>query len=99
MRFEFHPEALSEYQDAAHYYANRQAGLERRFMDCVEIAIRRTVANPERWRKFDGDVRRCLTQVFPYAVLFSVETDYILIIAVMHCRREPAYWKNRLKDK
>jgi toxin ParE1/3/4 len=34
--------------------------------------------------------------VFPYAVLFSIEEDYILIVAVMHCRREPGYWRNRV---
>jgi hypothetical protein len=54
-------------------------------------------ASPERWRILEGNVRRCLTRVFPYAVLYSIETDYVLIIAVMHCRREPGYWRDRLK--
>jgi plasmid stabilization system protein ParE len=97
MRFEFHPEALAEYQDAARYYADCQDGLELRFMDCVESAIRKVVATPERGRKFEGEVRRFLTQVFPYAVLYTIEPDYVLIIAVMHCHREPGYWKARLK--
>jgi len=39
MRFEFHPEALSEYEDAAQYYASCQPGLELRFMSAVEHAI------------------------------------------------------------
>jgi hypothetical protein len=38
MRFEFHPEALEEYEEAARYYARCQAGLELRFIDCVESA-------------------------------------------------------------
>ncbi len=25
----------------------------------------------------------------------AIETDYILIVAVMHCSREPGYWKDR----
>ncbi len=99
MRFEFHPEALDEYQDAARYYANCQAGLELRFMDCVESAIRKIVATPERWRQFKHEVRRFLTPVFPYAVLYAIESDYVLIIAVMHCHREPGYWRHRLKQK
>ena len=98
MRFEFHPEALAEYRDAAHYYADCQPGLELRFMDCVESAIRKVVADPQRWRSFDGEVRRCLTSIFPYAVLFTVEPNYVLLIAVMHCHREPGYWENRLLD-
>lgn len=99
MRFEFHPEALAEYQDAARYYANCQAKLELRFMDCVESTIRKIVDTPDRWRKFEGEIRRLLTPIFPYAVLYTVESDHILILAVMHCRREPGYWRHRLKQK
>jgi toxin ParE1/3/4 len=43
----------------------------------------------------DEDIRRCLTQKFPYGILYTIEPDYILILAVMHCSREPGYWKNR----
>jgi hypothetical protein len=30
------------------------------------------------------------------AVLYSIEPDFVLIIAVMHCHREPGYWQHRL---
>lgn len=96
MNYEFHPEALDEYEDAARYYAGCQAGLELRFINCVESALRSVVEAPLRWRCFEEDVRRCLVRVFPYAVLYSVEPDYVLIIAVMHCSREPGYWRHRL---
>jgi hypothetical protein len=49
------------------------------------------------WRVFEEDIRRYLVRVFPYAILYSVEDDYVLIIAVMHLSREPGYWKDRLK--
>lgn len=71
MRFEFHPEALAEYEEAAHYYAGCQEGLELRFIASVESAIRQIVDSPTRWRLFEQDVRRCLTKVFPYAVLYT----------------------------
>jgi toxin ParE1/3/4 len=48
MRFEFHPEALSEYEDAAQYYAECQPGLELRFMSAVEHVIQQIVEAPER---------------------------------------------------
>jgi plasmid stabilization system protein ParE len=95
MRYEFHPEALAEFEDATAYYAERQAGLEIRFIDAAHSAIRRTCETPEKWRIFDGDVRRTLVHVFPYAVLYSIEPDRIYIIAVMHCSRQPGYWKTR----
>ena len=97
MRYEFHPEALGEYQDAALYYEGCQPGLGQRFIDAIEHAIQRIVEKPEQWKPLEKDVRRYLTRVFPYAILYSIEADYILIMAVMHCHREPGYWKNRVR--
>lgn len=54
MRFEFHPEALAEYEDAARYYAGCQNGLELRFIAAVEHAIQQIVGAPDRWPVRDG---------------------------------------------
>ena len=62
----------------------------------VESTIERVMEAPDRWRVVEQDVRRCLTHVFPYAVLYSVEPDFVLIIAVAHGSREPGYWRSRL---
>lgn len=96
MRFEFHPDALVEYEDAARFYAGCQIGLELRFISSVEHVIHLIVEKPERWPELDEDIRRCLTRVFPYAVLYSIESDFVLIIAVMHSHREPGYWRKRI---
>jgi plasmid stabilization system protein ParE len=96
MKWDFHPEALEEYREAALYYAERDPALALKFLDAVEDAIRRILESPERYRILDEDVRRCLTHVFPYAVLFTKEPESILIVAVMHCSREPGYWKRRV---
>jgi hypothetical protein len=69
MRCEFHPEALDEFEAAAKFYAERQSGLEVRFIDCVEAALRQISDDPACWRILEDDVRRCLVHVFPYAVL------------------------------
>jgi plasmid stabilization system protein ParE len=98
MRFEFHPEALAEYEDAARYYAGCQEGLELRFIAAVEHVVQQIVEAPERWLVLEDDIRRCLTRVFSYAVLYSIETDYVLIIAVMHSHREPGYWRKRVAN-
>lgn len=96
MRFEFHPDALAEYEDAAHYYAGCQDGLELRFIAAVEHVVQQIIEAPGRWPVLEEDIRRCLTHVFPYAVLYSVEADYVLILAVMHTYREPGYWRKRI---
>lgn len=67
-----------------------------RFVEVVEDAVRRIVDAPQRWRVIEEDVRRCLTHVFPYGILYTVEPEFILIVAVMHGSREPGYWKRRV---
>ena len=96
MRYEFHPEALEEYREAAHWYGNREPQLAIRFIAEIEDTIRQVADAPERCRLIEEDVRRCLTHVFPYAKLYTIEPEFVLIVAVMHCGREPGYWKARL---
>lgn len=96
MRVEFHPDALAEFRAAAEYYEHQHNGLGSRFTNAVEAAVEHITEAPASLRIVEDDIRRCLTKVFPYAVLFSIEDGYILIVAVMHCRREPGYWRNRV---
>ena len=95
MRHEFHPDALTEYEEAARYYAERDPRVARQFVAAVEDAIQRIVDSPRRWQVIDEDVRRCVSRIFPYGVLYTIEADYVLIVAIMHCSRERAYWKAR----
>jgi len=99
MKHDFHKEALAEYLAAARYYDERDPRVALRFVDAVEDAVRRIVAAPQRWRIVEDDIRRCLTHVFPYAILYTVERDRVLVLAVMHCSREPGYWKKRAEDR
>ena len=96
MRFEFHPEALEEYREAANWYGNREPDLALRFVGEVEDAIGRILNGPASWRIIEDDVRRCLTHVFPYSILYTIEPEFVLIAAVAPCAREPGYWKDRL---
>ena len=95
MKVAFHEEALAEFREAALYYATREPILAIRFIEAIEDAIRRITEAPTSWRLIDEDVRRCLTHVFPYGVLYTIEPDHVLIVAVMHCGREPGYWRKR----
>lgn len=95
MRYEFHPEARIEFREAIAFYRSCQTGLERRFVDAVQTAVRHVCEAPERWRIFDGTIRRYLVNVFPYAVLYSIKEERVYIIAVMHSSRKPGYWKLR----
>ncbi|MGH8563452.1 MAG: type II toxin-antitoxin system RelE/ParE family toxin [Gammaproteobacteria bacterium] len=77
MKYVFHPEALTELESAAIYYAEKQPGLELRIAS-VEASIQRIIERPESYAILEQDVRRCLTRVFPYAVLYTIEPDFVL---------------------
>jgi plasmid stabilization system protein ParE len=95
MKYAFHPEALTEYAEAVQYYAEQRTEVAQAFIDAVEDAVYRIRESPTRYVVIDEDVRRCMTRRFPYGILYTIEPDYILILAVMHCSREPGYWKSR----
>ena len=96
MTYDFHPDARVEYREAAMFYEGRRAGLGAAYTLEVEAAIKRILDGPNRWRIIEQDVHRCLIHTFPFGILYTVERDSILIIAVMNLRREPGYWRSRL---
>jgi toxin ParE1/3/4 len=96
MKYRFHPEASAEYEADIRYYKKRQPGLQHRFVAAVEEVIARILEHPERWRKIEPDIQRCLTRTFPYAIIYSVRGEMVFIIAIAHGSREPGYWKHRV---
>lgn len=96
MRLELHPEARIEFLDAVAHYESCHPGLGERFIQGGDSALASIGENPQAWAGIEQDVRRKLTRVFPYAVLYTIEPDYILIVAVMHCHQAPGYWRSRL---
>jgi toxin ParE1/3/4 len=97
MTYAFHPAARIEYREAAGFYESRRAALGAAFTREVESVIERILEAPDRWRIIGQDVRRCLTHTFPYGILYTIEDDFILIVAVAHGSREPGYWVDRVK--
>ena len=96
MTYSFHPEAEAEFIGAINYYEAREERLGYDFAVEVYSAIQRIIDYPTMWPVLEEDVRRCQTHRFPYGVLYAVEQDQVRIVAVMHLRREPGYWKHRV---
>jgi toxin ParE1/3/4 len=97
MKHRFHPEADRELIDAARFYESSQRGLGSDFLDELEAKLNSVVENPEQFGVLEGDVRVAPLRRFPYGILFSIEPDEILIVAVMHLHRRPGYWIHRVR--
>ena len=90
MKVIFHPEADAEVTAAAVYYEGQQENLGKRFLSSIEDGLARIRINPRLYPLIDEDVRRCLTRIFPFGILFRDRVDRIEIL-----RRRPGYWKER----
>lgn len=84
-----------ELLDAAQYYELQAAGLGSEFLDKMDAAILNLRQAPEQWPIITSNTRRCLVHRFPYALLYRVEPEAIIIQATMHLRRRPDYWIGR----
>jgi plasmid stabilization system protein ParE len=47
----------------------------------------------------NAGIRRSLIRRFPYSLLYRVDADEIVVLAVMHQKRHPAYWLSRKQLK
>jgi len=92
---EFHPEALEEADAAAALYKQRHPGLEIRFLEALNDTIARITRNPLMYRRIGGEIRKCRVMRFPYGVIYRLKDERIEVIAVMHLRQQPGYWKLR----
>ncbi|MDO8445658.1 MAG: type II toxin-antitoxin system RelE/ParE family toxin [Deltaproteobacteria bacterium] len=97
MKYSFHEEAEKELNDAIDYYNECQNGLGYELVEEVYSAIQNILLFPHAWAPLSQNTRRCLTNRFPYGVIYQITHDEIFIIAVMQLNREPGYWKNREK--
>ncbi|MDD2600543.1 MAG: type II toxin-antitoxin system RelE/ParE family toxin [Kiritimatiellae bacterium] len=81
--------AEDEMLDAARYYELQAVGLGIDFIDKTDSAVESISANPEAWPVISDTTRRCLVYRFPYALLYRIDQDEIVIQATMHLRRHP----------
>jgi plasmid stabilization system protein ParE len=93
--YKFHPEALFELESAVEYYAFQQAKVGLEFLEEVYSSIYRIIEHSEAFPKISKNARRCLTNRFPFAIIYTIREDEILIVAITHLARKPGYRKER----
>lgn len=88
--------AEQEFYDSQDCYDDQQTNLGERFKKEIYSALNRIQKFPSMYVKIRKDVRRCVVNKFPFNLLYSVEEDHILIIAIAHHHRRPDYWVDRI---
>lgn len=97
MTYSFHPAAESEFEGAVEFYDECEEGLGDDFEQEVFATISRIIKYPDAWPRHSHRSRRCLCNRFPYSIIYRHTDAKVTIYAVMHQKRKPGYWKDRLK--
>lgn len=95
MNVRFLEPARSELDDAFEWYEMEQRGLGRRFLGEIQTALRRITVFPDSCAVISPGLRRCMTRTFPYMLVYGLEQDTVVIVAIAHMHRKPHYWQGR----
>jgi plasmid stabilization system protein ParE len=94
--YRFLPPAEEEMTEASQFYEAASTALGSSFLDDVQRVVDRLRERPYLGHGVDRNLRRMLLHRFPVSLIYSVEADAILIVAVAHYGRRPGYWQNRV---
>ncbi len=97
---EFHPLARAEYLEALQYYDDRSHFAADSLRELVEENLNLIIQFPEGLPLLDSlhQIRKCVLIGFPYSVLYCADAELLFVLAVMHHKRHPDYWMDRIKD-
>ena len=88
--------AEEEMTEASVFYDEASRGLGEDFLDDIQQAIDRVYEYPQIGEVVPSGLRRLLLHRFPFSIIYSEETDAILVIAIAHHARRPGYWQSRV---
>ena len=99
MSFLLLPEAQIELDEAYEWYALQADGLGERFLAEVVHSFGLIQQYPTAWHPLSTNTRRCRLKRFPYGVIYAVEAQDVIVIAVAHLHRKPGYWTTRFSSE
>ncbi len=88
--------AQQEFDEAVEYYKAESPGLGDQFLLEALSAFERIRKFPKAWHPYTENTRRCQTHRFPYGIVYQILESEILVVAVAHLHRRPAYWLDRI---
>ena len=91
-------EVETDFKEAKLWYRSVNEELELRFINSIEKTIFKLQEHPKAYSIRYKNVRVAHPPVFPYAIHFYIDDDkeMIVIIAIVHGRRDPDYAEKRL---
>ncbi|HEU4836982.1 MAG TPA: type II toxin-antitoxin system RelE/ParE family toxin [Pyrinomonadaceae bacterium] len=97
MNIRFLTLAQQEVDEAVVWFEERAEGKGADFLDELDRTVRLVKTYPYASTQIDREIRRRLFARFPYSLVYGIDHNTIVVIAVAHSRRAPHYWVDRLR--
>src|SRR5262249_27029275 len=91
------PLAEADIASAAQWYDSERSGLATRFLADVGRTFTRICEAPRQFPAIADNVRRAFLRTFPYAAYFRASDELVIVLAVLHLRRDPRVWRGRVR--
>ena len=95
-KISFKPEVYNDIKTAYHWYESQRIGLGEDFLLTLEDSYAKITRTPKIYQDIYKNVRRKLVRRFPYGIFFVLRGNEVIIIAIMHTRRKPSDWNERV---
>lgn len=86
------PEAEADIAETYRWYEDQQTGLGVDFLLALDTTFQLIRQNPNLFPKLYKNIRRVLIRRFPYGIFYLEEEDRVVVLAVLHARRDPERW-------
>jgi len=89
-------EVYNDIKIAYDWYESQRIGLGEDFLLTLEESYSKIIRTPKMYQLIYRTVRRKLLRRFPYGLFFVLRGDAVIVIAVMHTKRKPSDWNERV---
>ncbi len=96
MKLRFLLLAQRELDDAVAWFNEQAAGSGQEFLDELDRAVRRVLTFPMSCPEIEPGMRRCLLARFSYGLIYGMDGETLIVVAVAHLHRKPRYWVDRI---
>lgn len=98
LSFELDEAAEAEIYNIVSYYKQFDRALSSDFIQEFDRAVQRLLDFPKAGSPYLHGTKRIILRRFPYSIVYKIYRDEVIVVhAVMHMRRKPDYWIERLK--
>jgi plasmid stabilization system protein ParE len=87
-----------EVEEAVAYFDQQRPGLGDRFERDLRATIGLLLDHPHSGKSITKAVRKFPLRTFRYNVVYVIDGNEVVVVAVAHHKRRPRYWRRRLAE-